>query len=58
MGTIKYLYSKVMSATHNEVKLVADNEELLFLEQHNIGHTIDKNNYIVIDKNDFLQKVA
>ncbi len=58
MGTIKYLYSKVMSATHNKVRLVADEEELLFLKQRHIGHTIDKNNYIVIDKNDFLQKVA
>lgn len=58
MGTIKYLYSKVMSATHNKVKFIADKEELLFLKQHHINHTIDENNYIVIDKNDFLEKVA
>lgn len=58
MGTIKYIYCKVMSATHNKVKLFADKEGLLFLKQHHINHRVDENNYIIIDKNDFLQKLA
>lgn len=57
MGT-KYLYCKVMSATHNKVKLVAGKEELSFLKKHNIGCTFDTDGYLIISREEFLKNVA
>lgn len=57
MGT-KYLYSKIMSATHNKVKLVAGKEELSFLKKHNIGCTFDTDGYLIISREEFLKNVA
>ena len=54
----KYLYSKVMSSRKDKVQLLVTDEELSFLKSNHINFTVGENNYVTVNKAQFLEEVA
>lgn len=54
----KYLYQKVMSSDEETVQLLPTAEDLAFLDKMHIKYKNEQNNYVTINKAQFMKKIA
>ena len=54
----KYLYSKIMSSKEDIVQLLLTEEELASLKKLGLELKITKDNYVTVNKAQFMEKIA